>query len=63
MVVVMIHLRIIAIILSIVVCRLASGQYLKSDAPQIINNSNYSARENRQIISLIMIRYGLNFIP
>jgi len=44
MVVVMIHLRIIAIILSIVVCRLASGQYLKSDAPQIINNSNYSAR-------------------
>ena len=44
MVVVMGHLRIIVVILSIVVCRLASGQYLKSDASQIINNSNYSAR-------------------
>lgn len=36
------HLKIIAIVLSIVICKFATGQYLKSDAPQIITHSNYS---------------------
>lgn len=36
------HIRTIAIVLSIAVCRFATGQYLKSDTPQIINHSNYS---------------------
>lgn len=42
MVGIMRHIRTIAIILSIAVCRFATGQYLKSDTPQIINHSNYS---------------------